>query len=275
MDIAAIQQKYSFGKLDIKLNHFKNGTPYVAFLPKQSGDLDFAMLQSKIFGFDLLQSNQISSFNTGINAVRQTAEAIACEVYITFNQTFTGNSEDKDNKKHELLTQYFYTSSPHLEQHILDNYFPNTGGVYIDTSVYDGLQKCPTLFFEEMYGWSGINVEKNYFDLLYKNRKQPSSVNVFGQLVGPEDADGETKLTYKMLCEAYKIPKVDWLNIREVGKHLMSVIDGIEGAEVLPTIIVFDYLVRPGTLNKVSKKLNKMGYEKDSIFFNYVVYKKV
>ncbi len=74
---------------------------------------------------------------------------------------------------------FSYYSQDGQDRYLHENYFKDyRNGVFVDVGAHDGITINNTLFFQEAFGWNGINIEPNpkVFSKLSKSR--PKCINL-------------------------------------------------------------------------------------------------
>lgn len=197
--------------------------------------------------------------------------------------------------------KFYGQFEPPVDRFIFERYFPDTNfqGVFVECGAFDGLTECSCKFFEETMGWTGFNLEPLpwIFEKLVENRPNATNINLalsaergvakfvavdhpsFGldctngslshspshkellDQAGCEYKEIEVKLiNWRDFILEQKITHVD-LFVLDVEGHELSVIEGMQGSNVLPDVmcVEFGHL----GLNTVRNKLKLLGYVYD------------
>lgn len=244
--------------------------------------MDFAILQAKAVGMELLRSGKIQKFNGGIDVVKD-GESAACKFYLRLN-TLSASEPSKPANPQQDLSPFFYSTPPFLEKVVLD-YFPNPGGFFIETRAGKGLEGSVSKFFDEFFGWEGLLLELDEFYDLFNNRtvNLPAGPNnlkkdvgcVYGNLVSSNSPASSTDIHIKTLLESYGVSKVDWVHFREQGSILLGILEDLTTVSVYPKLITVDYVSDEESLHEIAPVLAKVGYKLDRVYYNYGVFLKV
>ena len=255
-------------KITVEKEQLPDGTEILSFAPQDLKDLDAALLQAKNTGIDLIKKGQLNKFNAGFEAVLDGQRNLAVKVYLT-GKSYLNSPPQVVNQD---LSHLFYSNFPHIEKVLLEKYFNQGSGVFIETMVGDGLTGSPTKFFEEFRGWVGVLVEEQDFNKLTSNRTHPGSLNFNGRLTNKSNSDFQTKVTYTDLISLYNLQRVDLLYLRETGKQLLEVLSGISDSNIKPKVIVTNYLDDKITLHELKNYLDKLNYRLDKVYYQFAIF---
>lgn len=199
--------------------------------------------------------------------------------------------------------KFYGQFEPQVDKFIFERYFSdiNFSGVCIECGAYDGVVDSCTKFFEDNCNWNCYNIEAvpYIFEKLKNNRPKSKNFNLalFNEngekefnfpihpTLGKDFGNGSLKHTethkdellkenckfekFMIRTETYKsfvlknnIKFLD-LFVLDVEGAELEVIDGMNGCEVLPTVICVEY-TNVG-LEKIRISLEKLGYVFDTI----------
>jgi FkbM family methyltransferase len=160
-----------------------------------------------------------------------------------------------------------------VDQLLYETYFRDlTGGTFIEAGAHDGLSLSSCRFFEEFLGWRGCNIEPiaPLYEQLCVNRPAATNVhaalssasgratlrtrhdNSFGGTLRSVEGRAEFRqtmpdvrtLTYEELIREQGLTKVD-LFVLDVEGHELEVLKGMQGARVLPDVMVVEHSLVP------------------------------
>lgn len=200
--------------------------------------------------------------------------------------------------------------NPPQDQLLYETYFEGQrNGVFIECGAFDGITESSCYFFEESMGWTGVNIEPvpSVFKLLRVNR--PNSINInaglssregiaeFTHTIIPnygEIGNGSFKhsdahkdylinigcqfssfnvhtITYREMVLGLEMSRLD-LFVLDVEGHELEVLAGMEGAETMPRVFCIEH----GHLDieALDLKMTNLGYQKDRLLHNNLVYLK-
>lgn len=197
--------------------------------------------------------------------------------------------------------KFYGQFNPPVDRFIFERYFPdlNIKGVFVECGSYDGLVDSSCKFFEESAGWTGFNIEAvpHIFDLLKNNR--PNCVNInaalsnkigratFRHVVHPthgtyfgngslDHSSAHLKDLAEQNCtfEEFEVETLTWVEfikrndirtvdlfVLDVEGHELSVIDGMRGSNVLPSVICIEY--GHNDFGDIANALGSSGYVYD------------
>ncbi|OWF80734.1 hypothetical protein B4903_08675, partial [Yersinia frederiksenii] len=199
------------------------------------------------------------------------------------------------------MYKFYGQFEPSVDRFIFERYFPdeNIKGTFVECGAFDGLTECSCKFFEESMDWKGYNFEPTpwIYDQLCTNRPNSTNLNFalsseIGEATfkavdhpdfGIQCTNGSLKhteehakwlkdtgcelidvivktRTWRDFIEGENVQHVD-LFVLDVEGHELSVIEGMNGALVLPDIICIEI----GHLNfdRIRSKLQELGYTYD------------
>lgn len=282
MTLEEIRARFSGLRLNITLEGTPESGQILVFSPKNITDMDFAILQAKAVGMELLRSGKIQKFNGGIDVVKD-GESAACKVYLRLNSVSSSDSS-KPSSPQQDLSPFFSSAPPFLEKVVLE-YFPNPGGFFIETKVGKGLEGSVSKFFDEFFGWEGLLLEVEEFYDVFNNRtvNLPAGPNtpkkdvgcVYGNLISSKHPASNTDIHIKTLLESYGVSRVDWIHFREKGSVLLGILEDLTTASALPKLITVDYVSDEASLHDIAPVLFKAGYRLDRVYYNYGIFLRV
>lgn len=179
------------------------------------------------------------------------------------------------------MNKFYGQFDPPVDRFIFERYFPEPSiqGVFVECGAFDGLLDSSCKFFEETMGWKGFNLEPVpwIFESLCKNRPLSQNLNIglsdknadvaFKQAISPilgrDFANGSichaqthlksleesgctfeeiniSVITWREFVTQQKITHVD-LFVLDVEGHELSVIDGMQGCNVLPNVMCVEF----------------------------------
>jgi FkbM family methyltransferase len=179
------------------------------------------------------------------------------------------------------MNTFYGQFAPPVDRFIFERYFPEPGiqGVFVECGAFDGLLDSSCKFFEETMAWKGFNLEPVpwIFESLCRNRPLSQNLNIglsdknsdvsFKQAISPilgrDFGNGSichaqthlksleesgctfeeiniSVITWREFVTQQKITHVD-LFVLDVEGHELSVIDGMQGCNVLPDVMCVEF----------------------------------
>jgi FkbM family methyltransferase len=213
---------------------------------------------------------------------------------------FSSATSNANTQSHHFYGQF----DPPVDQFLYSRYFMDRSepGVFIECGAFDGFLESSCRFFEETFGWRGINVEASstIYKRLQMNRPNSENFNY-----GLTNFEGEIEfvdvempsyelctngsirhldshkelldsascvyrksivpaITYAKLIQLIGIDKLD-LMVLDVEGHEIEAIQGFHGASVLPKVLCIEHgHLGVGTLQDA---LRPFGYRLDTTLF--------
>ena len=194
--------------------------------------------------------------------------------------------------------RFYGQFDPPVDRFLFETFFAERQGpgFFVECGAFDGVYDSSCLMFEESLGWEGVNIEASppIFALLESRRPKSTNLNValsnrcgtvvfhhvsdetHGDFLGwgsveHQPCQAEEIQAKGMKITQWQVPACTWrecellqskdkidLLVLDVEGHELAVIDGMEGAKVLPEVICAEH--GQVGLERLREKLFQLGY---------------